>query len=118
MLIDDRSQWLDSSGAVDGPRVMVNGYDSRERVLWFSAAQSFGELNPLLLVGDSGDFVIPEHAKSLTETGYDRVRAGNAELGQVVFGWIHDGVDVVAFVGGMFMVSADVAVADFVVLRR
>ena len=36
-------------------------------------------------------------------------------LARLFVGWIHDGVDVVALVGGMLVVSAYVAVAGFVV---
>ena len=56
-----------------------------------------------------------EHAKSHTKAGDDGVGASDADPVKVIVGWIHDGVDVVASVGGMLMVSAYVAVADFVV---
>jgi hypothetical protein len=80
-----------------------------------SVAQQVGELSPLFRVCDLGDFVVVEHADSLTEAGDDRVGASDANPGKVIVGWIHDGVDVVALVGGMLVVSAYVAVTGFVV---
>jgi hypothetical protein len=74
-----------------------------------------GELSPLFRVCDFGNFVVVEHAKSHTKAGDDGVGASDADPVKVIDGWIHDGVAVVASVGGMLVVSAYVAVADFVV---
>ena len=115
MLIDFGSQCFDSGWAEDGLGVVVNGFHSRERVLGMSVAQQMGELSPLFRVCDLGDFVVVEHADSLTEAGDDRVGASDANPGKVIVGWIQDGVEVAALVGGMLVVSAYVAVAGFVV---
>ncbi len=94
---------------------MVNWFYFRERVGGLSVAHQVGDLNPLFRVCDLGDFVVVEHADLLTKAGDDRVGAGDANPGKVIVGWIHDGVDVVALVGGMLVVSAYVAVTGFVV---
>ena len=94
---------------------MVNWFHFRERVGGLSVAHMVGDLNPLFRVCDLGDFVLVEHAVTLTTASDDRVGAGDANPGKVIVGWIHDGVDVAALVGGMLVVSAYVAVAGFVV---
>ena len=94
---------------------MVNWFHFREKVGGLSAAHLVGDLNPLFRVCDLGDFVLVEHAVTLTKAGDDRVGAGDANPGKVVVGWIQDGVEVAALVSGMLVVSAYVAVAGFVV---